>query len=232
MQTIHRSLSSVLWSKLLDTIEVATWQEIFITFAKVFSWLVISYSLVNIPDLSEKVIALAKYYDFAILKISFVFVLVFFARDILRVCSSVYFWISEHIPTIEIPRAEVLGPIYNGIPVVELVDYIFTASSYSRSDFCERFAVGRKVFDDLASSLDHIKVFVRGQNNARTLSSEFSRADISAILTRACETGEIRPLIREIENGYTHKPSMAEIKERSPSPFVTRPLSYYSKVSA
>lgn len=232
MQTIHRSLSSVLWSKLLDTIEGATWYELFITFAKIFSWIIISYSLVNMRDLDEKIIALAYWQDFAILKISFVFVLVFYSRVIYRVLSSAFLWISEHIPTIEIPRADVLGPIYNGIPVVELVDYIFTAPSYSRADFCERFAVGRKVFDDLASSLDHIGVFVRGQNNARTLSSEFSRADISSILTRACDTGEIRPLIREIKTGYTHTPSMPEILERSPSPhFVTRPLSSF-RVSA
>lgn len=225
MQTFNRSLSSVLFSKLLDTIEQATWVGIFTTFAKVFSWLVISMALVNMRDLDEKILALAKWQDFAILKISLAFVLVFYAREIYRAFVSAFYWISENIPTIELPKSEVLGPLYNGIPVVELVDYIFTTPTYSRADFCERFAVARKIFDDLASGLDNVKVFVRGQNNARTLSSEFSRADISAILTRAAENGEIRPLIREIKSGYTHTPSMPEIRERSPSPhFVTRPL--------
>jgi len=112
------------------------------------------------------------------------------------------------------------------------VDYLFTSSSYSRTEFCEHFGVARKVFDDLASGLDKIEVFIRGANNARVLSSDYSRADISSILTRASESGEIRPLIRATKNGYTHTPSMVEIVERSPSPFVTRPLSYYSEVSA
>lgn len=133
----------------------------------------------------------------------------------------------------ELPKNPIHGPQYFGIPVIELVDYIFTAPTYSRSEFCEGFAVSRKVFDDLASGLDKIGVFTRGANNARTLCPDFSRSDISAILTRATEIGEIRPLIRKVDNGYyTHKPSMPEIVTRSPSPFVTRPLSHYSKVSA
>lgn len=124
------------------------------------------------------------------------------------------------------------GPQYFGIPVIELVDYIFTAPSYSRTEFCEHFGVARKVFDDLASGFDTIGVFSRGANNARVLSPDYSRADISSILTRASENGEIRPLIRATKSGYTHTPSMPEIIDRYPSPaFVTRPLSSF-RVSA
>jgi len=57
----------------------------------------------------------------------------------------------------------------------------------------------------MASSFDSLRVFVRGANNARVLSEEYSRSDITSILTRASETGEIRPLIRETKIGYTHK---------------------------
>jgi hypothetical protein len=173
----------------------------------------------------EKLLYVVKYGDFAIIKILLAFIVVYFAREIIGAIKSFFSYLRDLIP--EIPKDPVHGPIYMGIPVVELVDYLFTSESYNRDIFCSHFAVGRKVFDDLASSLDSIKVFVRGQNNARTLSSEFSRADISSILSRACETGEIRPLIRKVENGYTHRPSMEEIIERSPSPshgFTTRPL--------
>lgn len=230
MQNTTRSLGSVIYNKFLSYVEENTTVDIFIDFAKAFTWIVISIFLVNIPVAMEKLLYVVKYGDFAIIKILLAFIVVYFARDILGAIKSFFSYLRDLIP--EIPKDPVHGPIYMGIPVVELVDYLFTSESYNRDLFCSHFAVGRKVFDDLASSLDSIKVFVRGQNNARTLSSEFSRADISSILSRACETGEIRPLIRKVENGYTHRPSMEEIIERSPSPhFVTRPLSSF-RVSA
>lgn len=77
--------------------------------------------------------------------------------------------------------------------------------------------------------LDDVKIFSRGSNNARVLNPDMSREDVSSILFRAVETGEIRPLIRETENGFSHTPSMPAL--RSSSGFVTRPLSDF-RVSA
>lgn len=225
MQTLRRTLLSVFWEKFLDTVEGATWSEIFVAFSRVFCFLVISYVLINIRDFDGKIVAIVKYESFAILKVSFVFLLVFYSRAIYNTLENALYWILENFK--EEITEETHGPLYSGIPIVELVDYLFTASSYSRTDFCEYFAVSRKVFDDLASGLDNIGVFVRGKNNARVISPEYSRSDISSILTRASETGEIRPLIRETGKGYSHVPSMPEIIDRAHSPthgFTTRPL--------
>lgn len=169
--------------------------------------------LVNIPDTTQKLTTAIKWHDFAILKILCVFTVIFFYKNIISILEDIYFWILDSIP--ELPKAPIHGPQYFGIPISELVDYIFSAPSYSRAEFCEQFAVSRKVFDDLASGFDTIGVFSRGANNARVLSLEYSRADIASILTRASEVGEIRPLIRKTEYGYTHSPSHG---------FTTRPL--------
>lgn len=227
---MQKTIFSILWAKFLETLERATWEDLFLTSAKLFSWSIISLFLVNIPSASEKLAMAIKWHDFAICKILGAFIVVFSHKLIISAVKSVYFWILDNIP--ELPKTPVHGPQYFGIPVIELVDYIFSASSYSRTEFCEYFGVSRKVFDDLASGLDKIEVFVRGANNARVLSPNYSRADISSILTRASENGEIRPLIRSTGNGYTHTPSMPEIVARSPSPhFVTRPISSF-RVSA
>lgn len=225
MQNTTRSLGSVIYNKFLSYVEENTAVDIFIDFAKAFTWIVISISLVNIPVATEKLLYVVKYGDFAIVKILLAFIVVYFARDILGAVKSFFSYLRDLIP--EIPKDPVHGPIYMGIPVVELVDYLFTAENYNRDLFCSHFAVGRKVFDTLASGLDNIGVFARGANNSRVLSSSYSRGDITNIITRASENGEIRPLIRKVENGYTHRPSMEEIIERSPSPshgFTTRPL--------
>lgn len=104
--------------------------------------------------------------------------------------------------------------MYKNIPLIELVDYLFTSSGYSRAEFCEKFAVSRKVFDDMANSFDSIGVFVRGANNSRILNTDYSRSDITSILTRASETWEIRKLIRKTESWFTHSPSNWFITKR------------------
>jgi hypothetical protein len=114
---------------------------------------------VNIPETRENFAMVVKWHDFAILKILASFTVVFFLKNILFSVKSLYFWILDSLP--EFPKMPVHGPQYFGIPVIELVDYIFTASSYSRTEFCEYFGVSRKVFDDLANGFDSIGVFSR-----------------------------------------------------------------------
>ena len=115
------------------------------------------------------------------------------------------------------------GPMYHGIPVVELVDYLFSGSPLGRVQFCEYFGVSRTTYDDIFSGLDSIKVFSRGVSNARILNPEYSRSDIASIISRASSSGAIKPLIKVVENGFSHKPSMPDIVRRSPT-FVTRPV--------
>lgn len=216
----HRTISGILWNKFLDTLHESSWYDIFLTFAKCFCWLIISLSLINIPASIENLSIALKWHDFAILKILGSFIGIFCAPLIARSSKKAFEWMKDHIP--EIPKIPVHGPSYMWIPIIELVDYLFTSDIFSRSEFCERFAVSRKVFDDMSNSFDSLRVFVRGANNARVLSEEYSRSDITSILTRASETGEIRPLIRETKIGYTHKWSMPDILSRGG--FTTRPL--------
>lgn len=212
MQTIQISLFSILYSKFLRYIEDTPASDLFISFAKLFTWSIISISLINIPESIENLAIALKWYDFAILKILTSFVLVFHSKNIVRMCKNIMTWIVDELNTLIPKKTE--WNLYQWIPIIELVDYLFTSPSYGRSEFCEKFAVSRTVFDSLFSSFDKLMVTVRGSNNSRVLSTDFSRADISSILTRASESGDIRPLIRKTESGYTHSPSMWEIESR------------------
>lgn len=113
--------------------------------------------------------------------------------------------------------------MYHGIPVVELVDYLFSSSPLGRTQFCDHFGVSRSTYDDIFSGLDSIKVFTRGVSNARVLNPEYSRSDIASIISRASSSGVIKPLMKVVENGFSHKPSMPDIIRRSPT-FVTQPV--------
>ena len=216
----HRTISGILWNKFLDTLHDSSWYDIFLTVAKSISWLMICIFLINTHWTIENLAMAIKWYDFAILKILGTFIIVFCAPLLTASGKKLLEWIKNNIP--ELPKIPVHGPQYMWIPIIELVDYLFTSDSFSRNEFCEKFAVSRKVFDDMANSFDSLRVFVRGANNARVLSEEYSRTDITSILTRAAEYWEIRPLIRATKIWYTHKWSMSDILSRGG--FTTRPL--------
>lgn len=192
---------SIFYTKFLKYLEVTPFFDLFTTFAKVATWLTISIILINMQESKENIAMLVKWNDFAILKILTSFLLVFHIKAIIILIKKAWKSLMDEI------SADHEWSIYQGIPVTELTDYVVTSKSYSRAEFCERFAVARSVFDDLADGLDKIGVFVRGRNNAREISKEFSREDIASILTRASQTWEIRPLIRKTDSGYTHSPS-------------------------
>ena len=221
---MQKTIFSILWNKFLTTLEQSSWYDISLTCTKLLTWSFISIFLINIPESMEKLAIALKWYDFAILKILAVFIFVFYSKSIFSIWKKVYSLILESIP--ELPKTPVHWPQYFWIPIIELVDYIFTSTSYSRSDFCEHFGVSRKVFDDLANWFDKIEVFTRWANNSRVLSSSYSRGDISSILTRASEVWEIRPLIRKTDKWYSHTPSMWDIISRSPTGFTTYRISW------
>ena len=202
---MQKSIISILYSKFLRYLEETPSSDIFISFAKLFCWGITSISLVNIPEARENFAMAIKWHDFAIIKIFTSFLLVFYIQEIGNLLKSLFFWVVWSFEEF-LPKKEE-GKKYQGIPLIELVDYLFSAKSYSRNEFCEHFAVSRKVFDDMAEWFDKIGVFVRWKNNARELSEEYSRSDIASILTRATETGNLRPLMREVKWWYTHSPS-------------------------
>lgn len=210
---MQKSIFSILYSKFLRYLDETSFFNLFTSFAKVASWLLISLLLVNMPDSQEKLTMLVKWHDFAAIKILTSFILVFHIRSIISLWRKILQRIRDDLAWV-FQRFEEAQPMYQGIPVSELVDYLFLESAYSRDDFCQRFAVARRVFDDMADAFDTQWIFKRGRNNARILNTEYSRSDIASVLQRASESGEIRPLMRKTESGYSHRPTW----------FTTRPL--------
>lgn len=192
----------ILYSKFLRYIDESTFGDLAQTMAKLFCWAVISISLVNIPEARENFAMAIKWHNFALPKIFASYLFIFYIREILGFIKNIIFSLLEEIHGI-FPKE---WNMYKWIPIIELVDYLFSSEWYSRAEFCDHFGVSRKVFDDMAEWFDKIGVFIRWKNNARVLSDEYARSDIVSILTRAGE-GEIRPLMREVKWWYTHSPS-------------------------
>lgn len=102
---MQKTIFSILWNKFLTTLEESSWEDIFISCAKLFTWSIISLFLINTPDSIEKLAMAIKWHDFAILKIFGAFTLVFFSKSLFSLGKSLYFWILDSIP--EFPKMPV-----------------------------------------------------------------------------------------------------------------------------
>lgn len=215
-----KTLFSILWGKFLASVESASWSEIFVGFAKFFCALVIGASLCDISTAADTFFAFYRWADYAVVKFLVAFLLVFGGRWYISPVLGLFDSLRAEFEVVSRGNSE--DPLFYGIPVVELVEYMFEGRGFVRSEVERRFGISRNKFDEMAKKLDDVSVFVRGANNARVPNPDMSRADISSILFRAAESGEVRPLIREVKNGFSHTPSMPSL--RSSSGFVTRPL--------
>lgn len=215
----RRTVSGILWDKCLDSLEHNSWGSIFSTLGKCVFSLVLAASLFDVQAAVNLFVAVARWADFAVPKTLAAFGFVFAWRAwwfLLRKS-----W--ELVSSFELPapapvREEV--PTFYGVPVVELVEYLFAGDgSFRRDDVEARFAMPRNKFDEMAKKMDGVKIFVRGENNARKLNPDFSRSDVSSMLFSAVESGELRRLFRkESECSFTSRPSMPDLVAASESP--------------
>ena len=81
---------SIFYSKFLKYLEVTPFFNLFTTFAKVTSWLLISIILINMPESKENLAIAIKWHDFAILKILTSFLLVFHMGSLVFYMKKVY----------------------------------------------------------------------------------------------------------------------------------------------
>jgi len=213
---------SIFYSKFLRYLDESSFFSLFTTFAKLASWLLISIIFINMPESQEKLAMAFNYGNFAIIKILTSFLLVFHFKMIIILIKRIWKSLLDELSG-KIRQFTPHGDIYHGIPVVELVDYLFSGNPLGRTQFCDHFGVSRSTYDEIFSGLDSIQVFSRGASNARVLNPDYSRSDIASIISRASSSGVIKPLIKVVENGFSHKPSMPDIIRRSPT-FVTRPV--------
>ena len=69
-----------------------------------------------------------------------------------------------------------------GVPVVELVGYLFEKGDFVRSEVIETFAISRVEYGEIAWLLDKNNILIRGENNSRKLNPEMTRQMIADIL--------------------------------------------------
>lgn len=225
-----KTLFRILREKFLLIVEEATFQEIYTFIFKAILFVFFSFLLVNIEGTFENLKKAAFFNEFAPLKVILIFFLVFFYTKYIKAFKSLKKYVLAKFE--KIGQEETLsGKVFFGIPIFELVDYLFTKKTFKREEVEIIFSLPRNRFDVMAKLMDSVGIFIRWENNGRIINPSFSRSDVVSIL-ESFDGEKLFPLTRETsENTFTHKPSMEEIIERnSPSPeerFIKKPL-YWS----
>lgn len=208
----RRTIKSIIWSKLLDNLENATFAQISIFVLLCALSFLMTLILTYTEQTVETIMKFVQAYNFLALKSVISFLVVFNFRKILEAL--------KEVP--EEKEVTATGKTIEWIPVVELLDHLFEFESFKRDDIEEKFGIPRNRFTDLAKKLETLNVLIRGENNSRVLNPEFTRSDIATMLEGKSSTAELKPLNRMIsERSGTSEPSWKTIFERV-SAFLTQ----------
>lgn len=211
----HRTIRSIIWSKILDSIESVSLLEMTINLGLGVLSGCAAYAAIH-PDHAQQIArAVNEWQNYAFAKTVLSFGILFNLRKIYHI---VQILVARHAkPT---PTGETL----EGIPIVEILDHLFEFQSFKRDDIEKKFGIPRNRFTDLAQKLETLGILARGENNARVLNPEYSRSDIAAILQDNERASDLKAVFRETKpNSFTSEPTGKTIMERvksflSPSP--------------
>lgn len=206
-----RTIKSIIWSKLLDNLENATFAQISIFVLLCALSFLMTLILTYTEQTVETIMKVVQAYNFLALKSVISFLVVFNFRNIL-----------EALKVPEEKEVTATGNTIEWIPVVELLDHLFEFESFKRDDIEEKFGIPRNRFTELAKKLETLNVLIRGENNSRVLNPEFTRSDIATMLEGKSSTEELKALNRMTsETSGTSEPSGKTIFERV-SAFLTQ----------
>ncbi len=178
-----------------------------------------SIAVIYPAQITAAINAVGSWNNGAIIKMAFIFVLTLNFTKIAQL--GVKAW--KNLP--EARKEEMAGTL-EGIPTVELLDHLFQFKSFKRSEVEEKFGLPRNRYTTLAMKLENLGVLIRGENNARVLNEEYSRADIAAIMASSWSVKGLKKVFRQVgPTSFTSEPTakgiagkVQEMLETPPSP--------------
>lgn len=202
MQITHRSASSIIVSKILDILESSTLSQIFLSFLAIIAIIFLTVVFTYTDDslyvfgaiLSWENAIIAK----AILSALFVF-------NFSRIVAAILGWF-ESIMAPGLESVRTIDSI-DGIPRLELLDHLFTVGTFKREDVEKKWGIPRYRVTIISKKLEDLGVLSRGENNARILNPEFTRADLATLLGDHESVEDIKVFTRKTDRGYSHRPS-------------------------
>lgn len=153
------SLSGVLRVKFLRWIDKSPLQSILATFLK-YSMLLLLCCVILAPSFVLGVLtASAKWNNY---RLPIMLAIVVFVLNAKRL------WSFAKRCSVKRKRSTGKAPVYHGVPLDELITYLFAQRTFTTKAISD-LALSQRKWATIAEELEHNKVLVRGENNARVL---------------------------------------------------------------
>lgn len=172
MENTKRTISGILFSQYLDHIEKRGIMPTIKMILIVIIWLLIVLCWVYPEASSEIIKAAMRMKNYIIPKMIVVFASIFSAP-------ALFFYSRQYIH--QLSRQTPHNSIW-GVPLVEVVGYLFDNWNFPRDQVCDLFAISRSEHAEIVEVLDAQNILVRGQNNSRVLNPLMPRETVVNIL--------------------------------------------------
>lgn len=177
--TTRKTMTSVIWHKLVDTVDRHSFLQIGTFLVLSFIAGIMSSFAVDGGSLAMAVLSWRNHaIPNIVTMVTFVFCVPWFARKVCMALLDIY----EHYTTSYEPIEDDQETVH-GVPVTELLDYLFTVKTFKRDDVESRFKIPRYKYTMLTKAMKKAGVLVHGINNQTVLADGVSRAYVAGVLT-------------------------------------------------
>lgn len=187
---VKKTLTSVMYKKILESLENSSFKEIFKMILIVFATIITTFILTYPKEILQLFEIIFARNNSILLKAIISFIIFYNFWRIIETIKNIDLWFSqnEKIDQIE------------WIPTLELVDYLFENKSFKRDNIEKTFWIPRNRFEKLAKKLDELNIIIRWANNARVLNEEFTRQEVYKILEWKSSAEELKNIFSKVSD--------------------------------
>lgn len=160
-----RTISSIVYSKYLDTLERTSFEKIVDMTARISIGIVISVGLVKASVIRDALVA----NDWALVKTISGMSIGWHSKFLLGYARDIWNDIRTERTISREQREDVASVKFDGVDVEKIADFIMETKSWKRTEV-EKLGLGRSSIDKIGTGLEKVGAFTRGLANARVLS--------------------------------------------------------------
>lgn len=212
-QTTQRTVTGLIWEKVLDLVEQATLSVCIRNVVLVCSSIAVARILNNQATVASHFWGYWEHHKYLMITTVGSFYIMMNLKRLLSRVPTIEF-VGMDGEGIQLPNPVIEEDHIHGIPVSELLDHLITHKSFKRMEVEQKFGIPRHKFTMIADELEAVGLLTRGENNSRVLNSERSRYDMQKSVQHYVRTGTMsEPIHKTGEASYTVGPTAEKTKE-------------------
>lgn len=205
-QIQHRTIGSIFWNRFLDHISE---NPVKVLATEVFGFILavaVPFSIQYFQGTLSLLWDVMSYRQFMFVQSALVYTVWNYRKHIISLFQ-------------EMHEVRQTSPVetFEGIPVMELLDYLFDVQTFKRENVVKKFKITRSQYDRLVGILKDARILMHGPCNAHLLNTEYSREQIAKMITAGAKNGKISETDAGVslsKNSYGFDPDAKRIEKK------------------